>query len=127
MGALHPPFLGAEAQCLLLFLIALLGQGEGIEFSGSRRMILAQRMPFPGGRKQDASQIRMALEADAEEIPNRPLIPVCRGPEIGDGWKRRGIPGERHLEANILVAREGQELIDDGEIALWLPFPVTAD
>jgi hypothetical protein len=46
-------------------------------------MILAQRMPFPGRREQEAPQVRMALEADAEEIPDLPLIPVRCGPDKG--------------------------------------------
>src|ERR671915_329533 len=90
-------------------------------------MILAQRMPYPGRRKQEAPQVRMALEADAEEIPDLPLVPVRCGPDIGDGRQRGRVPRERHLEADVLIVREGQQLVDDGKIALRLPLAMAAD
>ena len=41
--------------------------------------------------RQDAAQIRMTLEQDAEEIEGLALVPVGSTPDIDDGWHDRRI------------------------------------
>src|SRR6266571_1832261 len=56
-------------------------------------VVLAQREAFPGFRHQDAAQVGMAVEADAEQVPGLAFVPGCGGPdrrEAGDLWIRHG-------------------------------------
>src|SRR6266571_4159028 len=46
-------------------------------------VVLAQREAFPGFRHQDAAQVGMAIEADAEQIPGLAFVPVRGGPNPG--------------------------------------------
>src|SRR5664280_1263895 len=48
-------------------------------------VILAQRMPFPVVRHEDAAQIRMVEESYAEEVEDFALVPVRAAPDSGDG------------------------------------------
>src|SRR5215475_2967566 len=59
----------------------------------------------------------MAPEADPEHVPHLALVPVCRRPDIGDGFDRRIFPRERHFDTHVIVALEGEQVIDDSEVA----------
>src|SRR5262249_33295318 len=80
----------------------------------------AQWMALPCRRHQDAPQMRMAVEDDAEHVPHLALVPVGRGPDAGDGVQRRALVRERHLDPHVLVALEGEQVIDDREVARGL-------
>ena len=45
------------------------------------RVILAQRMPFPVVGHEDAPQVGMAVKADAKQVEDFPLQPVCPRPQ----------------------------------------------
>src|ERR671923_1959955 len=90
-------------------------------------MILAEGMTVPGGGHQNAPEVWMALEDDAEHIPDFALIPIGRGPEINDAADGGEFALERDLEADVGVAIVGQELIDHGEIAVRLPMALRTD
>src|SRR5262245_3145896 len=74
-------------------------------------------MALPGRRHQDAPQMRVSVEGDAEHVPHLALVPVCRGPDVSDGVERRALAPERHFNTDVLVALEGKQVIDDREIA----------
>ena len=89
-AALHAPLFGAEAQRLLLGLLLLFGQLKRPHLRGARRMVLAQRMTLSSVvRHQDALQVRMPVEDDAEHVPHFALVPVRRRPEARDAVERR--------------------------------------
>src|SRR2546421_8077999 len=46
-------------------------------------VVLAQREAFPGWRHQDAAQVGMTVEADAEQVPGLAFVPVGGGPNLG--------------------------------------------
>src|SRR5580700_11036918 len=48
------------------------------------RIVLAQRVPFPIVRHQDAPQIRMSLKADAEQVVTLALVPIGRRPHASN-------------------------------------------
>src|SRR5689334_22465493 len=51
-------------------------------------VILPQWKPLPGRRHQDAAQVGVPVELDAEQVPGLPLVPVGCGPHRG---KARGV------------------------------------
>ena len=73
-----PEFLGIEAQRFLFGFLLVLGKLERAHLGGARRVVLAQRMAFPGLRHQNAAQARVAVEADAEHVPGFALVPGRR-------------------------------------------------
>ena len=114
------PLLGLELEGRLLGLLLLLRQLERAHLRGPCRVFLAQGMAAPGPRHQDATEVRMSLEPDPEHVPDFPLVPVRRGPDVGDGGKRGVLAFEGDLQADVLVAVIGEEVIHDGEIACRL-------
>src|SRR5579883_3047956 len=68
--AAKAPFLGAEAQSVLLFLFLLRRKVERSHFGSARGVLLAKRMSLPGARHQDSFEVRMTCEADAEHVPH---------------------------------------------------------
>src|SRR5215813_7660496 len=126
-STLKPPVFRAELQRRLFGLFLLFGQTEWLHLGGARRMFLTQGMTMPGRRRQDASQVRMAGEGDSEHIPHFALVPVGRGPDVSDGFERRALASERHFDPDILVALEGEQVINDCEIAYGLIIAVVAD
>ena len=93
----HSPLFRMEAQCLLLGLLLVLRQAERRHFSGARRMVLMQWVASPGGRQQDAAQVRVAGEDDAEHVPDLALVPVGRRPDVGDGGHHASSTGSATL------------------------------
>src|SRR5229473_4415660 len=83
-------------------------------------VILAQRMPFPLIRQQNALQIRMAFENDAEHVVALAFKPIGRGPDL-DHARHRLILCRMRFQAQPFVFREGVEIEDDVEafFALW--------
>jgi hypothetical protein len=72
----HPPLFGTKLERLFFGFLFLLGQMETPHFRGAGGMILPERMADPGRRHQDSPQMRMALEGDAEHVPDFALIPA---------------------------------------------------
>src|SRR6185369_12616665 len=52
------------------------------------RIFLPQRVPLPFIGEQDAAQVRMTLEGDAQEIEGLPFVPVSRAPDVYDARGR---------------------------------------
>src|SRR5215469_2868567 len=124
VGPLHPPFLGAETQCLLLGFCLLLRQMEGPHLRRARRVVLAQRMAGPGLGHENSHQVRMAPESNAEHVPNLALVPVGGWPDVGDAVWVRVFSFKWNFDTDVLVAVEGKQVINNGEITLGLGLAV---
>jgi hypothetical protein len=83
-------------------------------------MVFAERVALPGRWHQDAPQMWMSVEGDAEHVPDFALVPVRRGPKVRHGGERGRADGERHFDSNVCVTLVGKQMIDDGEVARWL-------
>src|SRR5262245_25641391 len=68
-------------------------------------VVLAQRVPLPVLREQQAAEIGMAVEADAEEIEGLALEPVRPAPDRGHGLRRRLRLRHFHLEHGAVAER----------------------
>src|SRR5262245_54865176 len=86
-AAFESPIFRAKLQRRLLSVFLLFGQTELPHLGGARRMFFAQGVALPGRRHQDAPQMRMAVEGDAEHVPRLALVPVGRGPDVGYGFE----------------------------------------
>src|SRR6185437_17129065 len=93
---------------------------EGTHFSRPRRMILTQWMASPGLRHQNAGQVRMILKHDAKHVPYFALIPVGGCPDIGSSIQCEVVALEWYFDSDIFVAIEGQQMVNNGEVAVWL-------
>src|SRR6266446_3885519 len=83
--------------------------------SPSDGVVLAQRVADELLIEEEAPQVRMTLEADAEHVPHLPLEPVGDGPEPAGGGHPRVVFLYAHLEADAVVVRGRVEMIDDLE------------
>jgi hypothetical protein len=68
----------------------------------------------------------MPFKDDAEHVPDFALVPVRRRPDIHNTIEGGMLACEGDFESNVPVALERQEVIDDGEIARRLAFPMGA-
>ena len=127
VAALHAPVLGPEAERLLLPVLAVVGKLERTHLRGPGRMLLAERMAFPGERHEDAAQRRMPVEAHAEHVPNLALVPVGRRPQAGGGGQGGVAVGQAHLQAEVLVPPVGEQVVEHGEITVGLAVPLLAE
>ena len=58
--------------------------GVGGHLGGAEGVLLAQRVPLPVVRHQDAAQVGVAAEADAVHVEDFALVPVGGGEDGGD-------------------------------------------
>src|SRR6266446_5256819 len=82
-------------------------------------IVLAQGMSLPAVRKQNALEVRMSVELDAEHVEDFALQPVGRSPERNGTWQALVLGYER-LHADALVARKRIEHPDHVELFLAL-------
>ena len=68
----------------------------------------------------------MAVEGDAEHIPGFALIPARRRPEFRDTGEGEAVLLERDFDPDIVVALEGEQVVDDGKVAVRLSLPMAA-
>src|SRR5579864_7183027 len=64
------PFFRTKLKGCLFPVFLFLGQAERVHVCRAGRVILAERMPVPGGRHQNPSKIRMTADTDAEHVPD---------------------------------------------------------
>ncbi len=84
-----------------------------LDIAGQRE-ILAQRMTLEAVIGQDAAQVRLAVEDDAEQVPRLALPPRRGRPDCAYRRHRRsGIGGDNDPDA--LVQRHRQQIVDDIE------------
>ena len=125
LGARQAPLLGLEAQLLLPLVGQLVGQVEGAVLGAARRVLLAQRVPLPPRRHQQAMEVGVAGDADAEHVPELALVPVGGGPHAGHRRPRCGsVLRQRHLEAHVRVPAVGDEVVEDAERGVGLALAV---
>ena len=79
-------------------------------------------MAFPVFRHQDAAEVGMTDEADAEEVENLAFEEIRRGPDAGDGFHRL-VFREPDFEAHAGFAWDREQMVDDLE-ARRLRMPV---
>src|SRR5262245_58087795 len=75
-------------------------------------VVPAQRVADELRVHEDASQIRVAVEADAEHVPGLALGPDRALPEAGSRGDDRVVLGDRGLDADAVVESERVELVD---------------
>src|SRR3990172_11143701 len=63
----------ARVRLALVDLVEIEGE---LDFFVAERMVLAQRMADPVGRQQDATQVGVAAEGDAEHVEDLALVPI---------------------------------------------------
>ena len=115
-GTLHAPVFRAEARGLFFKLLLGEIEAERVEFRGTGREVLAQRVTFPGRRHHDARQVRVTREVDAEHVPDFALVPAGIRPDAGHGWDAQVALGQRDLDHHIAVTSQRHQVIEHGEI-----------
>ena len=123
----HAPLLGLEAQAFLLGVKQLVGHAEGVHLRGAGRMLLAQRMPFPQGRRENAVKVRMAFEVDPEHVVGLALVPIGSRPNGGEARQVAVTLRQRHLDAQIRILRQGNQVVEHREVGLRQAIPIAAD
>src|SRR5208337_2847579 len=73
--------------------------------------VLAQRMTAKRGVTEDALQIRVALEADPEQVVRLALEPVGGLPYAGQRRNRWITFRHRHLQAHAMAVADGVEVV----------------
>jgi hypothetical protein len=76
-------------------------------------------MPFEPFIKEEASQVRMALEADPEQVKDLPFQPVGVLPKRGEGADAKVVLGQSGFEPKPSPPDQGEEGIGH----LQTPFP----
>ena len=89
-----------------------------LHLGGAADMLLAQRVPLPVVGHEDAPQIRMTLEIDAEHVEDLALVPVGRGPNVGQRRRRRHLSMQWHLDPHISGVVVGHQMVNQGEIVV---------
>src|SRR5262249_34248383 len=82
------------------------------------RVVLAQRVTLELRIHEDAPQVGMADEADAEAGPPLALRPQRRLPQRRDARDARVVAGDRRLHAQAMVLRQAVQVVDDLEARL---------
>ena len=106
--ALHPIPLEIRLECLFADFERLVGLRR---FPNLHRVVLALRMAFPVLWHQQAAQVRMAVENDAEHVPHFPLEPPRGRPHALHGGHGARV-GHTHFEAQPQAVWHRQEVID---------------
>src|SRR5579864_3908042 len=78
-------------------------------------IVLAQGMSFPGFRHQDAAEIGVTIEGDAQQIPGLPLMPVGRRPDAGQAGNVRIGHGGGCFDSNPGFVLQGPHFPDHSE------------
>ncbi|MEI2692673.1 MAG: hypothetical protein V9H69_24300 [Anaerolineae bacterium] len=89
-------------------------------FLAPQRLVLAQRMPDPIPRQEDAAQVGVALVVNAHQIVGLALHAEGRLPqrvEAGHGRLAVRTIG-RHGQADAPAVRDGEEVVDAGKALL---------
>ena len=76
------------------------------------REVASQRMTFKLRMRQNAAQIRMALELNSEHVERFALRPVRALPHIDDAVDRGILAGHRRLDAHAMFVRKRKQMID---------------
>src|SRR5437667_11499912 len=75
--------------------------------------VLAQRMPRPVLRHEDAAEVGVALEGHTEEVEDLALLPVGVAPQAGERGDDRIVARRVDLEREEVAVRVRVEVVDD--------------
>ena len=75
-------------------------------------------MPHPGILQQDPAQIRVPLEADADQIPGLALVPGRGGPELRHRGQAGARPRQPDLQRELVAVTVAVQMIGHAQIAL---------
>ena len=88
-------------------------------------VVLAERMTFPIFWAEDATQVRMIREVDADEIVGFAFVPIGDAPDVRDARNFRQLTGDAvpparqlHLQFAPVAMRVAVEVIDDFDVRL---------
>ena len=90
--------------------------GVGGHLGAAEGMVLAQGVALPGIGHEDAAQVGVAGEADAEHVVDLPLVPVGGRPDAGDRGRLRFLFAQGDLYPEVAGILEGQKVVDEGEV-----------
>src|SRR5258705_5904831 len=79
--------------------------------------VLAERMARPVLRHEDAAEVGMAREGDAEEIEHLALLPVGVAPDVRHRGDDRIVAARVHLEHELMAERVRQQVVHDLDVA----------
>ncbi|MNP04896.1 hypothetical protein D3C76_968330 [compost metagenome] len=117
LGAtLHAPVFRLEGQRFHFQIFFLFGQHKGIELGGARRIILTQRVAFPGLRHHDARQVRVAVEGNTEHFPGFTLIPVGIRENLGCCGHVQVFFRQRHFQHDVAIAFDRNQMVENRKI-----------
>ncbi len=117
----HPPLFRMKLQHFLQVSMLRVRHVEPPHLGGARGVLLAQRVPLPPRRHEDAAQVRVTVKPDAEHVPHFTLIPVRRGPEVHHARAGGILADQRHFHPDVGIACERQQVVDQGKIRRRLP------
>src|SRR5689334_20128378 len=96
----------------------LAGEADGL---AADRVVLAQRVPLPVVVHDDPREVRVALDADAHQVPGLALVPVGGRPDLDDARHRLAVV-DPHLEPEPRRTRPQREQVVAHREALGLAF-----
>ena len=83
-------------------------------------------MALPVVRQQYATQVRMSVEDNTEEIVSFALMPVCRAPNAGNGRHVNVAFIQKDFQPEPVVLRGGEQMIVDFKARLLFNAAVSA-
>ena len=98
-------------------------EGVGRHFGGAEGVLLAQGMTLPIVGHQDAPQVGVAAEVDAEHVEHLPLVPVGGREDWGDAGRVRLLPRQFGFDADIAGLVKGEQVVVEGEVPVAGPVP----
>src|SRR5215208_7498156 len=84
---------------------------QAVRLVAAQREVFAERVPLPVVGQEDAAQVWVSVEDDAEHVEGLALVPVGRAP---DGRHRRDVRVllvEQNLQADAVVALRREEVV----------------
>src|SRR5262245_26751564 len=75
--------------------------------------VLPERVPRPVLRHEDAAEVRMALEADAEEVEDLALFPFRVCPHAGEAREHGVVARRIGLQHELMPMPVGPQVVDD--------------
>src|SRR5919107_532662 len=93
---------------------------QAVRLVAAQREVLAERVPLPVVGQEDAAQVRVTVEDDAEHVERLALVPVGRAPDGNDGRDVRVLLVQENFQAQAVEALRREEVVVDLEARLLL-------
>src|SRR5947207_11244506 len=101
----------------LLLPIQLDAAGDAVVLA-REDVVLAQWIADPIVGAENAPQVRVAIEDDAEHVVSLALVPVGGAPQIGDAGDVRIVARTKNFDGKFVLEIEAPQIVDDGEFLL---------